>query len=177
MKTILITGANGNIGRVLYSHLQPHYNLRCLDIKPMLDMADTIVADVNNFQAVCAAMTGIDIVIHLAANPDYHQTWQDVYTTGIGGTYHVLEAARQAGVKKVIYASSILVSSLRELHQGLEVTPDQLPQPDSLYGVGKVCGEVLGRMFATEYQMTIICLRIGAFTATNDLKIGVVLEI
>jgi uronate dehydrogenase len=171
VQTILITGANGNIGRVLSSHLQPNYHLRCLDLQPTTDIVDSIVADVNDYEAICEAMNGVDIAIHLAANPDQEQSWQDVYTTGIGGTYNVLEAARQAGVKKVIYASSILVSSLKSLHQGLKVSPEQLPQPDSLYGVGKVCGEVLGRMFATEYQMTIICLRIGAFTATNDLKI------
>jgi nucleoside-diphosphate-sugar epimerase len=172
MQTILITGANGNIGRVLCSALQSNYHLRCLDLQRTPNIIDPIVADVNDFPAVCTAMTGVDIAIHLAANPDREQAWQDVYTTGIGGTYHVLEAARQAGVKKVIYASSILVSSLQELQQGLTLTPSRLPQPDSLYGVGKVCGEVLGRMFATEYQMTIICLRIGAFTANNDLKIS-----
>lgn len=172
MQTILITGANGNIGRVLSSHLQPNYHLRYLDLQPTANIVDPIVADVNDFSAICAAMNGVDVTIHLAANSDPKQAWQDVYATGIGGTYNVLEAARQAGVKKVIYASSILVSSLKSLHQGLKVSPEQLPQPDSLYGVGKVCGEVLGRMFATEYQMTIICLRIGAFTANSDLKIS-----
>lgn len=171
MKTILITGAKGKIGTALCSYLQPSYRLRCLDLESIPNIPDAIVADVNDFQAVCSAMAGVDAVIHLAANPNIEQDWQDVYTTGIGGTYNVLEAARQAGVKKVIYASSINVSNGQEIDEGQFLTPAQLPQPNTLYGVGKVCGEVLGRMFADRDRMSVICLRIGSFTATNQIEI------
>jgi hypothetical protein len=46
------------------------------------------VADITNFKAVLKAMRGVDAVIHLAANPNVDRPWQDVYASGIGGTYN-----------------------------------------------------------------------------------------
>ncbi|AFY33788.1 NAD(P)-dependent oxidoreductase [Calothrix sp. PCC 7507] len=167
-KIVLLTGAAGEIGTSLRQHLGDHYHFRCLDCVRVRDAKDVRVADIMNFKAVLKAMHGVDAVIHLAANRECDQPWQDVYTSGIGGTYNVFEAARQAGVKQIIYASTIHVSGWREVMQESQITPEHV-RPDSLYASGKAFCEALGHFFVDRYGMSIVCLRIGAFTANTKL--------
>lgn len=163
MKRILLTGAAGNIGKSLYQHLKNCYDFRCLDIKPVPEAEEAIAADITDFNAVRSAMHEIDAIIHLAANPNINQPWEDVYTSSIAGTYNVFEAARQAGVTKIIYASTNHVSGWREIEGEKRIGPDLPVRPDSLYGVGKAFGEALGRFFVDQYKLSVICLRIGSF--------------
>lgn len=163
MRKVLITGAAGQIGRSLRELLADYYQFRCLDIKPIPNVDEAIIADITDFEAVSQAMVGVDGVIHLASNPAVEQPWQDVYQGGIAGTYTVFEAARQGGVKQIIYASSNHVSGWREIIGEQYITPAMAVRPDSLYGVGKVFGEALAQFFVDKYGMSIICLRIGSF--------------
>jgi uronate dehydrogenase len=162
MKTILLTGAAGTIGTSLRQHLENDYHFRCLDIKPVADGEDVVIADITDFNAVMSAMHGVDAVIHLAADPHVNQPWETVYTSSISGTYNVFEAARLANVSKIIYASSIHVS-WGEIEREQRLAPDKPVRPSSLYGVGKVFGEALARFFTDKYNLSVICLRIGAF--------------
>lgn len=170
MKTILLTGAAGRIGRSLLQHLGGFYQFRCVDLDPVPDAEDMHIVDITDFSAVRAVMSGVDAVIHLAANPDVNQPWVDVYTGSIGGTFNVFEAARQAGVYKIIYASTNHVSGWREIAGENPITPDLPVRPDSLYGVGKAFGEALGQFYVDRYQVSVICLRIGTFTATPQVN-------
>ena len=163
MKNVLLTGAAGSIGTSLRNHLSNKYHFRCLDIENTKNEKDVVVANITNFEAVLSSMDGMDAVIHLAANTNDAQSWQDVYHVGIGGTYNVFEAARQAGIKKIIYASSLQVQGKRVRQQARRTSTDQPIQPDTLYGVGKSIGESLARYFSDTYGMSIICLRIGFF--------------
>jgi uronate dehydrogenase len=163
-RKILMTGAAGQIGCSLRQHLAPQYHFRCLDQQPIPDAEDLVTADILDFQAVLAATKGVEAVIHLAANPSPEQPWQDVYTSGIAGTYNVFEAARKAGVQKIIYASTNHVIADWE-GQKKQISPEMPIRPDSLYGVGKAFGEALGCFYADEYNLSIICLRIGSFKA------------
>jgi nucleoside-diphosphate-sugar epimerase len=168
---VLLTGAAGAIGTSLRQELRSEYYFRCFDRVRVRDATDVRVGDITNFKAVLKAMRGVDAVIHLAANPSVDQPWQDVYTSGIGGTYNVFEAARQAGVKQIIYASTNHVSGWREIQQEPLITPEQLVRPDSLYAVGKACGEALGQLFVDRYNLSIVCLRIGWFKTEPKLYI------
>ena len=163
MKNILLTGAAGSIGTSLRNQLSKKYNFRCLDIKKTKNEKEVVVANITNFKAVLSSMDGIDAVVHLAANPNDTQSWNDVYHDGIGGTFNVFEAARQAGIKKIIYASSIQVNGKRTRRQARITSTDQPAQPDNLYAVGKLASETLARFFSKKYDMSIICLRIGFF--------------
>ncbi len=163
MKRILLTGAAGLIGSSLRNSLSNKYLFRCLDIKAVENEEDVVIASVKDFTAVMASMIDIDAVIHLAANPGMAQSWEDAYNDGIGGTYNVFEAARKAGVKKVIYASSLAVFGSRDKLRGRLVSPDKPFHPDSLYGIGKATGELLARYYAEKFGMSIVCIRIGSF--------------
>lgn len=159
---ILMTGAAGRIGCSLRQHLAHLYDFRCLDKQPISDSEEQVTADILDFPAVLTAMAGVAAVIHLAANPRPQQPWSDVYTSGIAGTYNVFEAARQAGVQKIIYASTNHVIAGWE-GQKQQISPELPVRPDSLYGVGKALGEALGRFYADQHHLSVICLRIGSF--------------
>jgi uronate dehydrogenase len=163
MKRVLLTGAAGSIGTAMRNCLGSKYHFRCLDIKPIEDEEDVVIADFLDFDALFNAMQGMDAVIHLATNPGFDSKWEDVYSNGIAGTYNVFEAARTAGIKKVIYASTTAVLGWREMQLKKKVSPAMPIHPLNLYGVGKATGELLARYFAETYQISIICLRIGAF--------------
>jgi uronate dehydrogenase len=163
MKRILLTGAAGRIGTSLRNSLGHTYHFRCLDTEPVGNETDSVVASLMDFEHLSEAMKDMDSVVHLAANPGLDQPWAEVYAAGIGGTYNVLEAARKAGIQKVIYASSTAVLGWSEMQKGKPVSPDMPVNPQTLYGIGKATGELLARYFAEAYGMSIICLRIGSF--------------
>lgn len=163
MKKILLTGAAGRIGTSLRTILGHAYQFRCLDISPVEDEEDVIVASTLDFAALLKGMENVDAVVHLAGNPDPDQSWEDVYASSIGGTYNVFEAARRTGIKKVIYASTTHVHKWRGMQQGRSISADMPVHPVTLYGVGKATGEILACYFFEQYDISIVCIRIGWF--------------
>ncbi|MDQ6875186.1 MAG: NAD(P)-dependent oxidoreductase [Actinomycetota bacterium] len=157
---VLITGAAGTIGTVLVEGLPTYgHRLRLLDRTPMSG-DDTVVADILDQPALDAAMTGVSAVVHLAAIPT-EAAFADILRANIDGTYQVFDGARRAGVPRVVYASS---------NHAVGFTPrlplagaDLPPRPDTCYGVSKIFGEALGRLYADRYGMAVACLRIGSF--------------
>lgn len=163
MKRVLLTGAAGTIGTALRNRLAVQVDFRCLDVQPVEDAVDFVQTDILDFPTLLQAMDGIDSVIHLAGHPGFDQPWETVYRDGIGATYNVFEAARQAGVPQVIYASSTAVLGWREMELGQKVSPEMPVHPINLYGIGKAAGEMLARYYCETYSLSITCLRTGSF--------------
>jgi uronate dehydrogenase len=164
MKRILITGSGGLIGRTLRAGLYGHYPaLRLLDIKPQ-DAArageELFAADITDPEAMRTALKDVDCVVHLAGVPR-ENTWDTILPTNIVGTYNVFEAARLNRVKRMIYASSNHAVGYYRVSQ--KIGTDILPRPDGCYGVSKVFGEALGRMYSDKYGLSVACLRIGSY--------------
>jgi nucleoside-diphosphate-sugar epimerase len=90
-----------------------------------------------------------------------------VLANNIIGTYNAYEAARVAGVKRLVYASSNHAAAFAVLESGT-IGPDAPIRPDSLYGVSKCFGESLGRYYHDKYGMQVICLRIGSCHGEDD---------
>ncbi len=166
---ILITGAAGEIGRVLRSGLYDGgRTLRLLDIKPQ-DAAradeELITADLADLAALEQAAHGMDCIVHLAGVPR-EGAWEAILPHNIIGTYNLFEAARRAGVRRVVFASSNhVVGYYRAAHK---VGIEEPERPDSRYGVSKAYGEALGRMYADKYGLEVACLRIGSFRARPE---------
>ncbi|HEV3185038.1 MAG TPA: NAD(P)-dependent oxidoreductase [Xanthobacteraceae bacterium] len=164
MNRILITGAAGNIGRTLREGLRGRYPaIRLSDIAPM-DHArpgeETVRADLTNLAEVETAMDGVDCAVHLGGIA-VEDTWDKVLPNNIAGTWNVFEAARRRRVRRVIYASSHHAVGFYRRARFIDQTV--VPRPDGPYGVSKVFGEAVGRLFADKHGLSVACLRIGAF--------------
>ncbi|MCC6619615.1 MAG: NAD(P)-dependent oxidoreductase [Deltaproteobacteria bacterium] len=163
-RAVLVTGAAGEIGRALRAGLRGRYaHLRLSDLAPM-DPAgpgeEVVQADVTDRRAVGALVEGIDAIVHLAGIACEH-TWERIAAVNIGGTAHVFEAAREAGVRRVLFASS--VHAVGFCPRAERVGPSTPTRPDTYYGVSKVAGEALGRLFHDKHGMEVACLRICSY--------------
>lgn len=174
-KRVLITGAAGTIGSELASRLADRYDLRLHYHRELPEDApeqDCVIADIAQAGALDAAMSGIDAVVHLAGEPSTGADWESVHQANIIGTYNVFEAARCAGVPKIVFASTNHVMGMYDRDQSWPVYADQPVRPDSLYGVSKAFGESLARHYVDRYGLSIICLRIGWFLPRPHDEIG-----
>jgi len=165
--TILITGAVGRIGTMLRPRLaRPGRTLRLLDTAPLADSPggragpgeESVTASVTDLAAMTAACAGVDAVIHLAAIAG-EAAWERILPVNIGGAYTAFEAARRAGVPRVVYASSNHAVGFTP-RSGFPVPDYAFPAPDTYYGVAKVTGEALAALYHHRYGMDTICLRI-----------------
>lgn len=165
-KTVLLTGAAGAIGSAIRPHLLAKYgNLRLFDLKPVADRQpgeDAIVGDLRSPTQLRQALEGVDCVMHLAGVPR-EDAWPLIRDMNIEGTYNLFEAARLAGVPRVVYASSHHTIAFTPF--GHRVPVDAEPRPTGLYGVSKLFGEALGRLYSLKFGLSVICLRIAAFRA------------
>ena len=165
-KRVLITGAAGRIGSSLADQLKDRYDLRVHYNRTVPEhppVADKVIADVSVFEQIAPALEGMDAVVHMAGDPSPRASWESVRSTNIEGTYNVLEAARLAGVRKVIFASTNHVMGMYDRDRQWPIYASQPVRPDSLYGVSKAFGESLGRHYHDQFGLSVICLRIGWF--------------
>ena len=123
---------------------------------------EQVVADVTDLAAMVDATQGVDAVVHLAGVVG-ESTWPAISHANIEGTYATLEAARRAGVQRVVLASSNHASGFTPRPaEGLLREEDAPPRPDTYYGVAKVAMEALGSLYHDRYGMDVVCLRIGS---------------
>jgi uronate dehydrogenase len=164
IERVLVTGAAGTIGRALRHGLRGRYLiLRLLDVAPQREAGpgeEVVTIDLNDRAATEAAMRDVDMVVHLAAIP-HEAPFDDILAGNITTTYSVFEAARRAGVRRVVFASSHHVTGFYPRDES--IGPDDPVRPDSFYGVSKVFGEALGRLYADKHGLEVVCLRIGGF--------------
>ncbi len=172
MAKIAVTGSAGTIGVPLCADLARDHEVVRIDLRD----AD-VIADVRDLGALTKAFAGCETVVHLAGFPSLESPWEDVHETDIGGTYNAFEAARRAGCKRLIFASSnhavgrYEVENLPAIYEpgfGLVVRTDAEYRPDSLYGVWKVFGEALGRYYSDAFGLQVTCVRIGSMTKADD---------
>jgi uronate dehydrogenase len=163
---VLVTGAAGRIGTWLRGGLPERgWAVRSLDVVPVPDTRpgeEQVVADATDLSAMVDATRGASAVVHLAGIAG-ESTWPAISHANIEGTYCALEAARQAGVPRVVLASSNHATGYTPRPDGgLLREVDAPPRPDTYYGVSKVAMEALGSLYADRYGLDVVCLRIGS---------------
>jgi uronate dehydrogenase len=161
MKTLLITGAAGGVGRFLRTELAGRYALRLSDVAPINELrpGETFLAgDVARLDDMLRIAPGADAILHLGAW-SVEGDWDTILAANINGTYNVFEAARRSGVKRVLFASSNHAVGFYRRDESIDHRC--YPRPDSRYGVSKVCGEALGSLYADRYGLEVFVLRIG----------------
>jgi uronate dehydrogenase len=160
--TVLITGAAGLVGRGLRRELAGSgLTLRLLDRQPVSALAPhetAVLGDISDLPLLTASMQGVRAVVHLAGCTT-DAPMEDQVAGNVVGAFNVFEAARLAGVERVIYASSHHVVGYYPRRR--RIGTDVLLRPDSRYGLTKAFGEQVGAMFADKYGLRVLCVRIG----------------
>jgi len=157
---VLITGAAGRIGAYLRDGLAASdWRLRLLDCRPFDDDREIVIADVRDSAALLAAMEDVEAVVHLAGIST-EAPFDDLLGPNIEGTWRVFDAARRAGVPRVIYGGSNHAIGFTPRSELLRA--DVPLRPDTYYGVSKAFGEAVARFYADRYGLRVACLRIGS---------------
>ena len=105
-RRIVITGAAGNVGRTVTEALEGRHTLALMD-RTTCPGREVIRVELSDFAAVLDRMPEADAVVHLGANPD-EAAWQDILTNNIVATYNVFEVARRKGVRRIVFASTVI---------------------------------------------------------------------
>jgi nucleoside-diphosphate-sugar epimerase len=176
MRRVLITGMSGLIGEAVRRRLDGRWALRALNRRP-LPGVDCHQADIGDLETIAPAFRDVHAVVHLAANVEPDPSFEAVLRDNVVGTYNVFEAARRAGVARVVYASSgatvsnyerdapyaaLAAGRYDEVPEWPVLTHESPVRPHGLYGCSKIWGEALARHFADTTPMSMLCLRIGA---------------
>lgn len=194
---ILITGISGLVGSAIYLHLSQwpeRYELYGLGRRR--DLSERVyddrridlyedryfVADISNMEAVQRAVAGMDVVVHMAADPA-GRGWESLRDNNLVGAYNIFEASLQAGVRRVVAASTIQVSTgdcEKEPYKAIvEGRFDDVPaayarvsaetpgQPRNLYAASKVWAESLAQVYGHSHGMSSLCIRIGWVTGED----------
>lgn len=162
MERVLVTGAAGGIGRRLRRLLGGVYPaLRLSDRAEIGDLApgeSFVAADLGDLAQVERAVAGVDGVVHLGGM-SVENDWPTILESNIVGAYNLFEAARRAGVKRVVFASSNHAVGFYRRRR--RIGTDVPPRPDTRYGVSKVFGEALGALYADKHGLGVLAIRIG----------------
>lgn len=164
MKTILLTGGSGRIGRCLRLALRDDYRLVLFNRSAIDNLGPTetvIRGDTTDAATLEAAAQGADVIVDMAAVSDVAPFREKLLPTNILGTYNVFEAARLAGVPRLVYASTHHV--VGHYPAGEPIREDAPFRPSSMYGVTKCFAEATGRLYADKAGLRVVCLRIGFF--------------
>jgi uronate dehydrogenase len=164
VKTLLVTGAAGNVASCLRPELAGRYRLRLSDIRPVADLGpdeDYVAGDISSLEEMLAATRGVDAIVHLGGYA-VEGPWKTILDANIVGLYNVFEAARSNGVRRILFASSNHAVGFYRRDETIDHRV--YPKPDSRYGVSKVFGEALGSLYADRYGMEVFNIRIGNVT-------------
>lgn len=157
-RRVLLTGASGRIGRAVAGRLAGRWDLRLTD-QQAGDGVDGL--DVGDLEACRVAFAGADAVVHLAADPSPEATFEELLAPNLVGPYAVARAAAEAGVRRLVLASSL--HTMSGVSEQLQRRTHDQPRPGNLYGATKAWTEAVGAMTAATTSTTVVALRIGYF--------------
>lgn len=159
---VLLTGAAGDVGSRLRPGLLARYGaLRLSDrrlVGPLAAGETFVRAELADPAQVAAAVDGVDAIVHLGGQP-VEAPWATIRDANIEGVYNVFEAARLAGVRRVVFASSN--HAVGFYARSTTIDERVAPRPDTRYGASKVFGEALAALYADKHGLQVTSLRIG----------------
>jgi uronate dehydrogenase len=160
---ILLTGAAGGLGRQLRPRLRAHCELLRLSDREAVAVAgpgeEVLLADLADAAAVDAIVAGVNAIVHLGG-VSVEAPFEPILQANIVGLYHLYEAARKHGVRRIVFASSNHVTGFYS--QGQTISAEDPPRPDGLYGLSKAFGEDLSRLYFDRWGIETACVRIGS---------------
>ncbi|MEW6358428.1 MAG: NAD(P)-dependent oxidoreductase [Planctomycetota bacterium] len=177
---VLITGAAGVLGKGVTKFVEQDggYEIRLSDMLPVESKHEYVQADLSDLDQARKACHGMEAVVHCAAIHPWKKYTSDQYLDwNIKGTYNLLQAAVDSGVRKVIYTSSIAAMGYDPVppHEP-PITEAHCPNApvENLYGVTKLVGEHFCEMFRRNNKLHYLAVRPPAFMPKDmsDLNIA-----
>jgi len=167
MKRVLLTGSGGEVGSVLLPQLAKHFEVVGFDLRPSERQMNAIQGDLLDYEAVCGAMDGVEVVVHLAAAlpgraSDAHGGFVDA---NVKATTHLLQAAVERGVKRFVYCSTVWASGhgFTEPYQPID---EEVPcAPVCMYGITKWLGELMTEYYRRMHGLETVVLRFCGYKA------------
>ncbi|MFE3523761.1 NAD-dependent epimerase/dehydratase family protein [Streptomyces sp. NPDC059161] len=163
-RTVLLTGAAGGLGTLMRGLLPAYgYELRLLDMLPVPGEPDAITADLADRAALREAVRGVDAVLHLAGI-SLEASFDKIVRANIEGTYNLYEAAREEGVRRIVFASSNHAVGFTPRPQGTDplIPVATAHRPDTFYGLSKAFGEDLAQLYWDKHGLETVSVRIGS---------------
>lgn len=172
-RKVLVTGASGNIGSYFAARNARRYDLRLMvrgdgPAEELEKSGEVVRGSLEDIDALKRLCSGIDTIMHLAADAQPDASWDSLLQNNIIGSYNLFIAAAAAGCRRVVYASSI--HAVSGYPAGRQVHADDPVNPGDLYGVSKCFGEAMGRFMATQRGLSVIAIRIGAFQPLDTAR-------
>ena len=175
VKKIVLTGAAGRLGGYLRKPLAAKCEtLVSTDIAPLTDSLikeeSFVQADLADYAKMAEIIKGADMVVHFGGHPD-EKRFEDILHANIIGCYNIWQAAHEAGVRRIVYASSIHAVGLHPKTTAINIhTPHR---PDSYYGLAKCFAEDMAKLYWDKKGLEAVCLRIlSCANVTNSRALG-----
>ena len=177
MVDVGVTGAAGRVGTQALAALEDH-TVRPIYFTEESDL-EGVVCDIREYEQVKRASEGLDVIVHLAANPSVSASWEDARETNIDGTKHIYDAAVANEIDRVVFATTNHVTEMYNRPtparpSGREpprpISPDDPPRPDSYYAISKVTGEMFGSYHADVDGLEVVNIRIGWLLTIEELE-------
>lgn len=176
---VLITGAGGNLGRVLAPALaETGHEPILMDYRKLETSYRFIQGDVTDKHVVYKAIEGADVIVHAAALHGIHlskYSREDFWKLNIEATHHVYEAAQQFGIRKVLLCSTMGVygESVKTPEVGFAVVTEDLPTlPSDFYGLSKTLCEEIAKFYSRAHGIRTIAYRLGMFVPEKPIRYG-----
>jgi nucleoside-diphosphate-sugar epimerase len=166
---ILVVGSAGRIGQAVVSELvSRQHRVRGFDRVKTPRLTESVIGDINDRDSIRGAAEGASAVIHLAATPDDEDFLTQLAPNNIVGLYHVMEAARLGGARRIVLASSGQVNWWQRAAGQLPIRVEDPPSPRYWYAATKVFAESIGRGYAETHNISVIVARLGFCPRTPE---------
>ncbi|MEL7559227.1 NAD(P)-dependent oxidoreductase [Stutzerimonas chloritidismutans] len=164
LNRLLLTGAAGGLGKVLRETLRPYAKIiRLSDIAPMDartgDYEEVVQCNLADKAAVHALCEGVDAIVHFGG-VSVERPFEEILEANIKGVFHIYEASRKHGIKRVIFASSNHVIGFHKQTETIDASAPR--RPDSYYGLSKSYGEDMASFYFDRYGIETVSIRIGS---------------
>ena len=164
LSRLLLTGAAGGLGKVLRERLQPMAKvIRLSDVAEMAPAAgpheEVAPCNLADKKAVDALVAGCDAIVHLGG-VSVERPFEEILEANIRGVFHVYEAARRHGVKRIVFASSNHVIGFYK--QSERIDAHAARRPDGYYGLSKSFGEDMAQFYFDRHGIETVSIRIGS---------------
>jgi len=172
MARILVTGSEGDVGSVLLPQLAKRLDAVGFDLRPHDGALNVIQGDLTDYDSVAAAAQGMDAIVHVAALLPHrpHRLQADYVDVNVAATTNVLQAALDAGVKRVVYCSTVWASGHGYTEPYQPIDEDVPCAPICIYGQTKWLGELMSEYFGREHGLETVVIRFCGYNPVEGYR-------